>query len=226
VALVVVVLIYGSFALGTCLRSCCPGRKRAKPATTAMPATIPFRALICAEPYLPLIHSSLFPEPFLAFDAATVPPRFLPHCSHHHRPAAGVGDTRHDSVRGGLAHLVLCSHKDLPTVPDAKTRARLFATVRYYPPAQPPTEGGLATAAAAAAAGGGGGGATVVVPNPNPMAPRNTLMGVLTPAQLQQPEVSVPLTVYRPLPPGWVVMLDARDGRPYYWHEPTQTVQW
>lgn len=224
-ALALVVLIYSSFALNTCLRSCCPGggRKRRVAAAAAQdgvgaaaPPAIPFRSLVGAEPYLPLLHSKLFPEPFLAFDAAAVPPRFLPAlCArHYHRPA---GMDKRESDRG-IAHLSLCSRRDVPTAPDAAARAALYGTVRYYPPSssQQLDGGNNATTAGSGA---------VVVPNAARLPPQSRMMEVLTPAQLQQPDVAVPLTVAKPLPPGWVAMRDARDGAPYYYHEPTGKVQ-
>lgn len=253
-ALALVVLIYGSFALDSCLRACCPRGKRRRhrrvgpdngdnnddnnnndttvATATSTLSTIPFRALVGAEPYLPLVHSALFPEPFFAFDVATVPPRFLPVCAAHHPHAAAInthqeGGGRQESVRG-LAGLSLCSHRDLPTAPDAAARAGLFAAVRYYPP--PPSMVGTAAGAGKGGSGGssGGGSPTVLrVPNPAPVTPgRNRILQVLTPAQLQQPEVAVSLAVSKPLPPGWVAMVDPADGRACYYHEPTGTVRW
>ncbi len=237
VSLVLVVLIYGSFALGSCLRRCCPrrrkGRVAAHDAGASAAAAIPFRALVGAEPYLPLVHSSLFPEPFFAFNAAAVPlpPRFLPVCPphhhHHHHPqaaasGAGVDDDDDDDDgaatrrphgsserQGGLARLSLCSRKDLPTVADAAARAGLFSTVRYFPLRLPEGKesGGAATADAAVAEAAGASASVVLVPNPSPVAPKNRMMQMLTPAQLQRPAVAVSLTAAKPLPPGWVVMV-------------------
>lgn len=207
-------LIYGSFALGSCLESCCGGgrKRRVGPTTTTTTtAAIPFRALVGAEPYLPLVHSSLFPEPFFAFDVAAIPPRFLPVCARQQQPQPQLRPSDEALASGkrasemGLSHLSLCSRKDLPTVTDTRARAALFATVRYYAPA-PATE---AEAAAVPVVGVDG---KVVVPNANPQAPTNKMLKVLTPAQLQQPEVAVPLTVTKPLPPGWLVMVREKAG--------------
>lgn len=224
-ALALVVLIYGSFAFGSCFERCWAGGRKRRVATTTnnttttTTSTIPFRALVGAEPFLPLVHSSLFPEPFFAFDVAAVPPRFLPVCARHQhqqqppqqpppeaddRQALASGKRASASEGSLLSHLSLCSRKDLPTVTDARARAALFATVRYYAPA-PATAAGSSRAPPAVGADG----PVVVVPNRHPQAPTSRMLKVLTPAQLQQPEVAVPLAVAKPLPPGWAVMVRA-----------------
>lgn len=218
VSLVLVVLIYGSFALGSCFRGCCLNKDRRKRRQqvaaavqddgsndTTTTTEIPFRALVGAEPYLPLLHSPLFPEPFFAFDIATVPPRYLPICNHTNQNNHGQeGQHTHKKKTRTFGGASLCSRRDLPSLPTAAARAAFFATVRYYPL---PEAEAAAAAGAVEAASLQPASTTVRVPNPSPVAPGSRMMGVLTPAQLQQPEVAVDLAVSKPLPPGWVVMV-------------------
>ena len=77
-------------------------------------SNIPFRSLLGAEPYLPLIRSSQFPDPFLAFDISPVPVHFLPVCQHIAAKSSEI------------KALSLCSRRDLPAIKDELERASLF----------------------------------------------------------------------------------------------------
>lgn len=77
-------------------------------------SNISFRSLLGAEPYLPLIRSSQFPDPFLAFDISQVPIHFLPVYQHVAMKSSEIKS------------LSLCSKRDLPAIKDELERGSLF----------------------------------------------------------------------------------------------------